>query len=283
MQVKRFNSLKHGDTLVEVVMAIAIFALVAVMAVGTMNQGITNAERSLEVTMARNEIDAQAEALRYIQNNYIVEREYTESNREFYQLWENIIKNHTITATDFGRDYNMDDSGIKTCNDAFKKQVRDGATSKKGVFIINPRLIQPSSISRSSMTYKNLMKKMIISSSQTMSDGHDTNYVMRTASLYPRTIYKTLKLAELSDGADADYSGGSSDAALMENSLYRDMLSAEGIWVIGVQGEQSRMSSRGATPEFYDFYIRTCWQASTVSAPSTLTTIVRLYNPDVLE
>ena len=98
MSIKTKNApkVRYGDTLVEVTMAIAIFATIAAVAINTMNEGVANAERSLEVTMARNEIDAQSEALRFIQNNYIVEREFTEANHEFYQLWDTIISKYTI-------------------------------------------------------------------------------------------------------------------------------------------------------------------------------------------
>lgn len=37
------------------------------------------------------------------------------------------------------------------------------------------------------------------------------------------------------------------------------------------------------TPEFFDFHIRTCWYAPGVKRPSTIATIVRLYNPELTE
>ena len=289
MSIKTKNApkVRYGDTLVEVTMAIAIFATIAAVAINTMNEGVANAERSLEVTMARNEIDAQSEALRFIQNNYIVEREFTEANHEFYQLWDTIISKYTISANEFNKEYDMNDDGIKSCDVAFEKQVRKGGAPKNGVFVINPRLIQPNSVAKTGTVYKNLMKKMIVSPSQRNSiDGQinsSSNYVMRTASLYPRMIYKVLKLEEIDDSSFTAQRRATSDDALVERSTYRDIISAEGIWVIGVKGEKTRMTSRGAIPEFYDFYIRTCWQSNTVSSPSTLTTIVRLYNPDVME
>ncbi|MCQ2568836.1 MAG: hypothetical protein MJ155_00935, partial [Candidatus Saccharibacteria bacterium] len=63
-------SIKHGDTIIEVVFAFMVFATVSVASIGIMNSGLNQAQRSLEVTMARNEIDAQAEAIRFIHNNF---------------------------------------------------------------------------------------------------------------------------------------------------------------------------------------------------------------------
>lgn len=55
----------RGDTLVEVILAFAVFTLVSVGAITVMNRGIAISERSLEVTLVREQIDAQAEILRY--------------------------------------------------------------------------------------------------------------------------------------------------------------------------------------------------------------------------
>lgn len=55
----------RGDTIVEVMVAFAVFSLVAVGTVTVMNRGIAAAERSLEVTLVRQQIDAQAELIRY--------------------------------------------------------------------------------------------------------------------------------------------------------------------------------------------------------------------------
>jgi hypothetical protein len=51
--------------------AIIIFALVAVSSLSIMNQGVVTAERALEVTLVRQQMDAQAEALRYIHDKQL--------------------------------------------------------------------------------------------------------------------------------------------------------------------------------------------------------------------
>lgn len=60
-----------GDTLIEVMFAFSIFALVAVGSLTIMNQGVATAQRSLEITLVRAQMDAQAEAIRYIHQAYV--------------------------------------------------------------------------------------------------------------------------------------------------------------------------------------------------------------------
>lgn len=62
---------QKGDTLIEVMFAFAIFALIAVGSLTIMNQGISAAQRSLEITLVRAQMDAQAEAIRYIHQAYV--------------------------------------------------------------------------------------------------------------------------------------------------------------------------------------------------------------------
>jgi len=61
----------RGDTLIEVLFAITIFSLVAVGSLAIMNQGSDTAQRALEITLVRNEVDAQAETLRFLNSSFI--------------------------------------------------------------------------------------------------------------------------------------------------------------------------------------------------------------------
>lgn len=62
---------QRGDTIVEVLFAVTVFAMVAVGSMAIMNQGIASAQRSLEITLVRQQIDAQADAIRFIHKAYI--------------------------------------------------------------------------------------------------------------------------------------------------------------------------------------------------------------------
>lgn len=62
---------QRGDTIVEVMFAVAVFAMLAVGAISIMNQGTLVAQRSLEITLVRQQIDSQAESLRYLHKSYV--------------------------------------------------------------------------------------------------------------------------------------------------------------------------------------------------------------------
>ena len=71
MLISRRNTRISGDTLIEVLFAVAIFSLVAVGGLSIMNQGLSTAQRSLEITLVRQEINSQAETLRFLNASYI--------------------------------------------------------------------------------------------------------------------------------------------------------------------------------------------------------------------
>ena len=66
-----FRQRQSGDTIIEVILAISIFSLVAVAGLSVMNKGNASAQRSLEITLVRNQIDAQAEILRFWNAAYV--------------------------------------------------------------------------------------------------------------------------------------------------------------------------------------------------------------------
>ncbi len=57
---------ERGDTIIEVLLATAVFSAVAVGALVVMNRSAAITQRALEVTQTRQQIDAQAELLRYV-------------------------------------------------------------------------------------------------------------------------------------------------------------------------------------------------------------------------
>lgn len=69
--LKNNHKFIRGDTLIEVLFATAAFSLIAVSGLSIMNQGTSTAQRALEITLVRQEIDAQAETLRFLNSSYI--------------------------------------------------------------------------------------------------------------------------------------------------------------------------------------------------------------------
>lgn len=62
---------QSGDTLIEVLISITVFALVVVSSLGLMNQGTASSQRSLEMTLVTQQVEAQAETLRFLHESYI--------------------------------------------------------------------------------------------------------------------------------------------------------------------------------------------------------------------
>jgi hypothetical protein len=92
----------RGDTIVEVLFAVTVFSLVAVGGLSLMNQGTAMAQRSLEIGLVRDQMDAQADALRYMHNAYIANiGEAAESTAT--KTWKDASANHmTSRAQAFG-------------------------------------------------------------------------------------------------------------------------------------------------------------------------------------
>lgn len=59
---------QRGDTIIEVVLAFAIFSLAAVSTIALINSGLATTQRSLETTLVRQQIDSQGEMLRHLRD-----------------------------------------------------------------------------------------------------------------------------------------------------------------------------------------------------------------------
>lgn len=95
---------KKGDTLIEVTLAVGIFSMVAVAVVAVMSNGTSNTQTALETTLARAEIDAQAEALRFIQSSAATE-DPNAIDSKFSGIWNKIISMATDTKS--GENYHF--------------------------------------------------------------------------------------------------------------------------------------------------------------------------------
>jgi type II secretory pathway pseudopilin PulG len=62
---------ERGDTLIEVLFAVSVFSFVVVGALTIMNQGTAASQRAVEITLVRQQIDAQAETLRFMHDSYV--------------------------------------------------------------------------------------------------------------------------------------------------------------------------------------------------------------------
>lgn len=62
---------ERGDTLIEVIFATAVLALIIVISLTIMNSGTAQAQRAVEGTFVRQELDSQADLLRFARDSYI--------------------------------------------------------------------------------------------------------------------------------------------------------------------------------------------------------------------
>lgn len=63
-------SRQRGDTIIEVLLAVTVFSLVAVGSMTIMNRSANLAQQAVEITLVRQQLDAQAEALRAAHQAY---------------------------------------------------------------------------------------------------------------------------------------------------------------------------------------------------------------------
>lgn len=90
--------LERGDTIIEVIFAIVIFSLVAIGSLAIMNKGLAVGEKALEITLVRQQVNAQAEALRFIHEARVVTPESV-----YGSTWSNLIANYgQASASPYG-------------------------------------------------------------------------------------------------------------------------------------------------------------------------------------
>lgn len=121
--------LKRGDTVIEVMFAVAVFSMVAVAGLSIMNRGTATAQRSLEITLVRQQIDAQAETLRLVHDAYVTSRSVDAQNGDdtidVSGVWGAVLDN-------------VSESGILPLSEAMDSSGNCVAPSNE-MFVLNTR------------------------------------------------------------------------------------------------------------------------------------------------
>lgn len=192
---------KRGDTLLEVVLAFSIFSLVMTLAIVTMNSSLSRLEGALELSLTRTEIDAQAEALRFVHNAYV--RNPNDEEGTYYQLWSAITgqANESMTA--------LPTLQPSDCRTLYSDQPGNIYGAK--AFILNARNIKPRQGTDASKWTESLIKAEI--------DGE----IFKPSDLYARLVY-----AVSPDETNED--------VLQEVEDFTELARAEGIYVTEVRG-----------------------------------------------
>lgn len=234
---------KKGDTLIEVTVAVGIFSMIAIAIVAVMSNGVANAQTALESTLTREEIDTQAEVLRFIHSSHIANINKPED--KYAGLWDAIASRAIELADTAEAQISILQYKPTNCEELYDSDRVNNA------FIINSQRLSSFSGNNSEIN------EVLI----TNDGGKNT---LRPAVTYPRLVY------EGSDGSLVNQNGSS-------------LFSAEGIYVIAVKDKNTTaIGPSQARPAFYDFYIRTCWYGNRSSDASTISTVIRLYDPNVV-
>lgn len=243
---------KKGDTLIEVTLAVGIFSMIAISIAAVMSGGTSSAQTALETTITREEIDGQAEALRFIHSGYIADKD---SNDERYKkLWQKI----TSRAIDL-RDLGSNTDQVLQFTPQSCPELYNGINApvfNQNAFVINPRAL-------GNFDAKTVDKVYVAANSE--------DFVQ--ASIYPRLVYGNKTQNDDQEG-------------LISNQFYDELYKAEGIYIVAVRDSGTDMIGEmgiDKTSAFYDFYIRTCWYGSNADEPSTISTVIRLYDPDAVQ
>jgi type II secretory pathway pseudopilin PulG len=268
MLSKRNHKFGRGDTLIEVTIAIGIFSLIAVMAVLVVNTSISGTQSALESTVTREEINTQAEALRFIQAAYVYDKKNIPEEElvdsKYYKLWKTIVDNARVLGNDTEGDVEFLSYRPTTCKELYDNNNDSSKIGEQGAFIINTRALN--SINTNDSDFVNEI--LIYAKDQPSMFGQTTSYPRIQYGYSDNVVDDGEALYSLTSGEDATIVG------------------AEGLYIVAAKDNNSTSIISGdddtAAPRsaFIDFYIRSCWYTMNAKRPSTISTIVRLYNPD---
>lgn len=265
---KKTKKTLYGDTIVEAVVAIAIYSIVAVLALSSMSSGLSTAQRNLESTMSRTAIDSQSDALRYYYESYIAAKSGKKDDAFYGDIWKEISpKGSDVDPV------SLDDVDERSCQeliDADRDKLKEVEENKRGkIFALSGRGALSSAV--------NLAGNAVYGFG--VGDINHSNYInyqiigdgrISAAPLYPRITYSTM---DSSGNVDSSETGAmdvlNSDGDSDGNRQSRVAKAAEGVWIFPKK-----------TDKGYDFFVRTCWNPVGSKSPSTFTSVVRLYNAD---
>lgn len=281
--------MKKGDTLIEVAIAIAVFSLVAIGVVSVVGGSTSAAQNALEVTITREEIDAQAEALRYIHSSYIAGgKSNSANNRKYQSLWERIT-DRAITEEGSILDSVLNYSPT-TCSELYDTK-NDGNIYRQNAFIINTHYLgdpidytNKGQNSWSSPHDGEIYEKNTIFYADAANIGDTTVGQFVAPGTFPRVLYNS---NYLNQNSLLDQNGNNTG---MTKDYFGDQVkTVEGLYVVAVADMDTTIitTSSAGTPRrtaaFYDFYIRSCWFAPGADRPSTISTVIRLQDPALVQ
>ena len=283
MKAKKTKSTLYGDTIVEAVVAIAIYSIVAVLSLTLMNSGISTAQRNLESTMSRAAIDSESELLRYYYESYLASQSNKNDDASYALIWKKIKPKDDSKDIDIEPSelYRNESDGTKnnTCEDLIgHDKARLGSISGEGaksIYALSGRgALSKFENNGSRYGFGNINNVNKYVSFQFFDESQIVH-----APLYPRLTYKNMNvgsdgktLAIIDSDTATDFLGGAGGKTNDGQEYYQSRVSfrAEGVWIFPKK-----------TDKGYDFYVRTCWNPVGSNTPSTFMSVVRLYDAGV--
>jgi len=128
--------LQRGDTIIEVMLAFTVFALLAVGTVTLMNRGVASAQDSLETTLVRQQVDGQVEALRFLYQSYSNSNNPASPTRASAKTFAEIVtKASTENASDYSSDACLNEiPGLRP----FLIEPKSGTILESNLTVMNP-------------------------------------------------------------------------------------------------------------------------------------------------
>lgn len=234
---------KRGDTLIEVTIAVGIFSLVAIAIASVMSGGMSGAQTSLETTLTREQIDTQAEALRFIHAGAVA------GDGEYKKLWDNITANATNgipnwSTSEGESEYPFLQYAPESCAGLYDKNSWDYMARSDGSNSIKPFVINTAKLGGEDSLIEAVG-----------SDGNLKTDIFAQSPTYPHLA---------NDGASQKVFG-----------LY--VFAVKG--GCSKKGSTPDADCPNEHTSFYDFYIRSCWYGIDAKQPSTISTVIRLHDP----
>jgi type II secretory pathway pseudopilin PulG len=121
-----------GDTIIEVLFAVTVFSLVVVLAISIMNQGTASARRTFEIAQVREEIDAQAETLRFLHESYV----------NVYSTGITFSDDENSPAKEYDKIINTVQATGRTAASQFTELTSCPSPAPEGAFALNTRTAQ---------------------------------------------------------------------------------------------------------------------------------------------
>lgn len=140
---------KRGDTIVEVLFAIAIFGFIVMSTMAIMQQGTNAAQLSLEISLVRNHMNSQAEAIRFVNSAIQARQRDVEAGESsnYSSVWQELVGRAGSSTVSNWDSVIVNSGGRQVCaprpDNSFVLDVRNLTSGVRGSNEIEPARVFP--------------------------------------------------------------------------------------------------------------------------------------------